>query len=393
MEDVAPELQPQQIDSKLRRNSSSAAADAVSQLLGMTGGLPDANGSDDPAQDHGSMHTSNNQPDAQPQAQHAPPPPPQHPVSYNGATPAATAGGGSSGLPTCQNCSTSTTPLWRRDEYGNVLCNACGLFLKLHGRPRPISLKTDVIKSRNRLKGTRSDAHGKKKATHQSNAAPRSANLHGDGANGSPISRTDTPSMYNNPLPSFMMDDPYSSNFGQTGDGSGSPMNGDTPQTHEQLIAANSSLKTRVRELELINELFRGRLSQLEQQEAAARRGHEVADSEQTGLRTQLEESRGSEAQLLAQLEETHRRENSLKRRLDELELELKAATATKTARDAEQALESQHDESERPSKKARTASPARGNESSSEEVTVSLPAEEETGQAPEPTMMVDTDA
>ena len=33
-----------------------------------------------------------------------------------------------------------------------MLCNACGLFLKLHGRPRPISLKTDVIKSRNRVK-------------------------------------------------------------------------------------------------------------------------------------------------------------------------------------------------------------------------------------------------
>lgn len=57
-----------------------------------------------------------------------------------------------SSLPICQNCSTSTTPLWRRDEMGSVLCNACGLFLKLHGRPRPISLKTDVIKSRNRVK-------------------------------------------------------------------------------------------------------------------------------------------------------------------------------------------------------------------------------------------------
>lgn len=62
--------------------------------------------------------------------------------------------------PVCQNCATSTTPLWRRDEIGSVLCNACGLFLKLHGRPRPISLKTDVIKSRNRVKST---AQGPKK--------------------------------------------------------------------------------------------------------------------------------------------------------------------------------------------------------------------------------------
>jgi hypothetical protein len=60
-----------------------------------------------------------------------------------------------SSQPTCTNCSTSTTPLWRRDVEGAVLCNACGLFLKLHKRPRPISLKTDVIKSRNRIKTAR----------------------------------------------------------------------------------------------------------------------------------------------------------------------------------------------------------------------------------------------
>jgi hypothetical protein len=51
MEDIAPELQPQQIDSKLRRNSSSAAADAVSQLLGMTGGLPETSGGEDSTRD------------------------------------------------------------------------------------------------------------------------------------------------------------------------------------------------------------------------------------------------------------------------------------------------------------------------------------------------------
>ena len=62
--------------------------------------------------------------------------------------------------PVCQNCSTSTTPLWRRDEIGSVLCNACGLFLKLHGRNRPLALKTDVIKSRNRVK---SAGQGQKK--------------------------------------------------------------------------------------------------------------------------------------------------------------------------------------------------------------------------------------
>lgn len=50
----------------------------------------------------------------------------------------------------CYNCSTKTTPLWRRDPSGNPLCNACGLFLKLHGVVRPLSLKTDVIKKRNR---------------------------------------------------------------------------------------------------------------------------------------------------------------------------------------------------------------------------------------------------
>ncbi|KAI9257150.1 hypothetical protein BDA99DRAFT_539255 [Phascolomyces articulosus] len=50
----------------------------------------------------------------------------------------------------CANCETTTTPLWRRNSEGQPLCNACGLFLKLHGVVRPLSLKTNVIKKRNR---------------------------------------------------------------------------------------------------------------------------------------------------------------------------------------------------------------------------------------------------
>lgn len=54
----------------------------------------------------------------------------------------------------CTNCHTKTTPLWRRNPQGEPLCNACGLFLKLHGTVRPLSLKTDVIKKRQRGQGS-----------------------------------------------------------------------------------------------------------------------------------------------------------------------------------------------------------------------------------------------
>ena len=69
-------------------------------------------------------------------------------------SPGGIRGGENNGVPTtCTNCFTQTTPLWRRNPEGNPLCNACGLFLKLHGVVRPLSLKTDVIKKRNRGSG------------------------------------------------------------------------------------------------------------------------------------------------------------------------------------------------------------------------------------------------
>ncbi|KAI9472903.1 hypothetical protein BDB00DRAFT_751818, partial [Zychaea mexicana] len=49
-------------------------------------------------------------------------------------------------LLSCANCSTTTTPLWRRDEQGNTICNACGLYYKLHNVHRPMTMKRSIIK-------------------------------------------------------------------------------------------------------------------------------------------------------------------------------------------------------------------------------------------------------
>ncbi|KAF4893258.1 GATA type zinc finger protein asd-4 [Colletotrichum fructicola] len=203
---------------------------------------------------------------------------------------------------------------------------------------RPGTPNNDVIKSRNRVKTMRPDLAKKKQQQQQAanfagadpngmdlnNAARRkSANGNIDGSD-SPVSRTATPSLYNPSLPVFGNMDDSQLGFNVGGENrSASPLNGDrhldVPQTHEQLIAANSALKTRVSELELINELFRGRLSQMEQDEASARRGQEISGKAEAQLRSQLEASN-------KQLEDSHRRENNLKRRLDEMELELKEA-------------------------------------------------------------------
>jgi GATA-binding protein, other eukaryote len=87
----------------------------------------------------------------------APSRPSSPPGSKHGSTTNLQGAGGNQGEgsapTTCTNCFTQTTPLWRRNPEGQPLCNACGLFLKLHGVVRPLSLKTDVIKKRNRGQG------------------------------------------------------------------------------------------------------------------------------------------------------------------------------------------------------------------------------------------------
>ena len=79
-------------------------------------------------------------------------------------------------------------------------------------------------------------------------------------------------------------------------------------RSQEALLAANTALRTRVNELEVINDLFRGRVSQLE---------HEL------NLRREGPTQHGSDGQLRTSLDESRRRENDLKRRLDDLEQEV----------------------------------------------------------------------
>ncbi|RWS29328.1 GATA-binding factor 5-A-like protein [Leptotrombidium deliense] len=50
----------------------------------------------------------------------------------------------------CSNCHTTTTTLWRRNNQGEPVCNACGLYFKLHGVNRPLAMKKEGIQTRKR---------------------------------------------------------------------------------------------------------------------------------------------------------------------------------------------------------------------------------------------------
>jgi GATA-binding protein len=134
----------------------------------------------------------------------------------------------------------------------------------------------------------------------------------------SPISRTGTPNFAHpsNIAPQHMFEQALSSDavfqspslhgFGlrQPSPGSTSSINGshlEPPLSYDSLAAQNTALKTRVSEMELINDLFRNRVSELETSEGQAR---------------------ATEQALRAELEATQQREQALKRRIEEIEEE-----------------------------------------------------------------------
>ena len=56
---------------------------------------------------------------------------------------------------TCANCATKVTSLWRKTSGGETVCNACGLFFKVHGRNRPTHMRKDSVLGRRRKSNTR----------------------------------------------------------------------------------------------------------------------------------------------------------------------------------------------------------------------------------------------
>ncbi|KAF7351978.1 Gata zinc finger domain-containing protein [Mycena venus] len=52
------------------------------------------------------------------------------------------------GGPECSHCHTHSTSVWRRSKTGAKLCNACGVYERLHGFDRPLALRKDKVRRR-----------------------------------------------------------------------------------------------------------------------------------------------------------------------------------------------------------------------------------------------------
>lgn len=96
---------------------------------------------------------------------------------------------------------------------------------------------------------------------------------------GASLSRSGTPSQHQNPniAPQHIFDTVTLPNDSYASPGSNHL---DTPQNLDALAAHNNALRTRVSELEVINDLFKGRVSELETSEQEARQEVEALKRE-----------------------------------------------------------------------------------------------------------------
>lgn len=96
---------------------------------------------------------------------------------------------------TCSNCSTTNTTLWRRNNNGEPVCNACGLYFKLHGVNRPLTMKKEgPIQTRKRKPKSTSSASSS--SQQQQQTASRYSNSPSVSLGTSPVMKTHQPSAY-----------------------------------------------------------------------------------------------------------------------------------------------------------------------------------------------------
>ncbi|XP_075070083.1 zinc finger transcription factor Trps1 isoform X3 [Mixophyes fleayi] len=87
----------------------------------------------------------------------------------------------------CANCLTTKTSLWRKNANGGYVCNACGLYQKLHSTPRPLNIikqnnGEQIIRRRTRKRFNPETLKTEQLSKHQRGSSEEQAN-------GSPLER------------------------------------------------------------------------------------------------------------------------------------------------------------------------------------------------------------